>query len=187
MVSDAIASAESTAGAAALATSPTVAAAPAATPTVNASSANSSLSIKLRLSYDSFDNQMGSLVQRLARPDVGQTTPAVADQLGELASRFSQLMSATPAGGSSQATLGSFLAALSKSMAPRPFADPAAAAPPSSTPDPVIDTLENASTTPATPRMSATLDYRQVMNLGDSTASIRVQARLGAGAVFAVA
>ena len=81
----------------------------------------------MRLSYDSFDNQLGSLVNRLARPDVGQTTPAVAEQLGELASRFTQLLSAAPGTGSAQLTLGGFLVALSQAMAPRPFAAPAVA------------------------------------------------------------
>ncbi len=157
-----------------------------ATPSV-ASSGSGSLSIKLRLSYNSFDNQLGSLVKQLAQPDVGQTTPALADPMGELASRFAQLLAMARGAGSAQPTLGSFLAALSSSISPPPSA--AAAQPPSATPDPVIDTLEplSSSATAAAPRIAATIDYRQLMSLGDATASFSLHARFGGGAVFAVA
>ena len=157
-----------------------------ATPSV-ASSGSGSLSIKLRLSYNSFDNQLDSLVKQLARPDVGQTTPALADPMDELASRFAQLLAMARGAGSAQPTLGSFLAALSSSISPPPSA--AAAQPPSATPDPVIDTLEplSSSATAAAPHIVATIDYRQLMSLGDATASFSLHARFGGGAVFAVA
>jgi hypothetical protein len=81
----------------------------------------SSVSVKLRLTYNSFDDSMGSLVNQLAQPGVGSAVPAVGAMFKDLTDRFSQLLSS--AGQSDQQSLNGFLKALASS-----FGAPAASA-----------------------------------------------------------
>lgn len=100
---------------------PAEAAAPEAAAAPNG--AAGSLSIRVRVAYTSFDSQIGPLAQRLAQPGIGNDVPAVGAMFGDLAERFSQLLSAAPNGGNPPPTLASFLAALAQSFAgPRPEA-----------------------------------------------------------------
>lgn len=146
----------------------------ATSPSANASG---SLSIKLRLTYNSFGSQLGPLTQQLAQPGAAQAAPGMADLLGDLSTRFGQLLSASPAGSGSGLSLGDFLNALAQSFAPAttaqaPANDAGAAA--AATPDAsaVPDTAA-----PASSPMPASVAYGQVLSF---SASVRSQWQLAA-------
>lgn len=89
---------------------------PSATPQPLPSRASTSISIKLRATYDSFENNLGPLVNQLAQPNLTDAFPALTSLLGDLADRFGQLVSQTPAAGANAPSLNDFLKALSGSL-----------------------------------------------------------------------
>jgi hypothetical protein len=141
----------------------------------------SSVSIKLRLTYNSFDDSMGSLVNQLAQPGVGSSVPAVGAMFKDLTDRFSQLLSSS--GQQDQMSLNGFLTALAGSLN-APATAPVDAAVPALTDetgepvaepvtDPSADPAADASgdAAPATPTLpkvyrNAMAEYEQVLKFG---------------------
>jgi hypothetical protein len=143
----------------------------------------SSVSIKLRLTYNSFDDSMGSLVNQLAQPGVGSSVPAVGAMFKDLTDRFSQLLSSS--GQQDQMSLNGFLTALAGSLnAPATAPVDGEAAVPALTDetgepvaepvtDPSADPAADASgdAAPATPTLpkvyrNAMAEYEQVLKFG---------------------
>jgi hypothetical protein len=153
------------------------AAAPAASTPANASGA---LSIKLRLTYNSFGSQLGPLTQQLAQPGAAQAAPGMANLLGDLSAQFAQMLSASPAGSGSGLSLGAFLNALAQSFAPaapaatQPGGPTPAAAPEASAPATTPATASDSPAPASTPAASA---YGQVLSF---SASVRSQWQLAA-------
>ncbi|MFM9914969.1 MAG: hypothetical protein ACKVOX_04100 [Rhizobacter sp.] len=184
-----------TAAAAPVVVAPTSAASPAAAS--SASRASASISIKLRATYDSFENNLGPLVNQLAQPNVGDAFPALTSLLGDLTERFGQLVSQAPAAGASAPTLKDFLTALSGSFfgpqsgaATQPVkADASAPAATGAQPpaaDPVVnDATKAPDTTPQ--RYAAMAQYKQTLTYTDAASSFSLQSSLSARMVYAVA
>lgn len=170
------------------------------TPTTGSfSPTTTSFSIKLRATYDSFENNLGPLVNQLAQPDVGNAFPALTSLLQDLADRFGQLVSQAPAEGSNAPSLQDFLQALSGSFftpQPEASADPATADP--STPalpapqtdapptDPVVTDAPTAPA-PTSQRFTAMAQYRQVLTYSDAGSSLSLQTSMSARLVYEVA
>lgn len=113
-------------------TPPTPAPAPAQTNTSTAF--NRSVTIKLRLTYDSFNNNVGGLVNQLAQPNITDAFPGLGSALDDLASQFDKLLSLAPAASGTPPTLGQFLSALSQAFGGNGAAGAQAAATASPTP-----------------------------------------------------
>lgn len=130
---------------------------------------SASMSIRLRLTYNSFGSQMGPLTQQLAQPGAAQAAPGMADLLGDLSTRFSQLLAASPTGSGGGLSLSDFLNALAQAFSAggaNPPATVEASATPAAT-APAADTV--AATTPAT--APATASYGQVLSFSASVHS----------------
>ncbi|MDO9314776.1 MAG: hypothetical protein Q7T97_09555 [Burkholderiaceae bacterium] len=169
--------------------------------TSNASRASASISIKLRATYDSFENNLGPLVNQLAQPNVSDAFPALASLLSDLTERFGQLVSQTSAANASAPSLKDFLTALSgsffgpqsgaatdpaKADASTPAASAAAAgAQPTVTDAVVADAPQAANTAPQ--RYTATAQYKQMLTYTDAASSFSLQSSLSARMVYAVA
>ena len=183
-------------------TPPEVAPAPTAPPnpvTGGFATTTTSFSIKLRATYDSFENNLGPLANQLAQPNVGDAFPALTSLLNDLADRFGQLVSHSPAAGTSAPSLQDFLKALSGSFfGPKPAAttEPVAADPaPSATASADIAPAVTDPGLPETPlaadttmqRYTAMAQYRQVLTYSDAASSFSLQTRLSARMVYEVA
>jgi hypothetical protein len=81
------------------------------------SNSSQSLTIKLRMTYQGFDSQMGSLSQQLAQTDANQAPHGLGSLLGDLSSRFDQMLFLTGHTAAQKPQLSEFLSALAKSLA----------------------------------------------------------------------
>lgn len=176
------------------------------------SRASTSISIKLRATYDSFENNLGPLVNQLAQPNLTDAFPALTSLLSDLADRFGQMVSQTPAAGADAPSLNDFLKALSGSLfgtlpPPSPetlTADPSTAATTAAaTTDPADTAASSADpgvtdpvvadapspTPPATTaqRYTATLQYQQVLAYSDAGSAVSLRASLSARMVYEMA
>ncbi|MFA6262540.1 MAG: hypothetical protein WC760_13820, partial [Bacteroidia bacterium] len=159
------------------------------------SSGSASLSIRVRLTYGSFDGQLGALTNQLAQPDVGNDVPAVGAMFNDLAARFSQLLSTAPGGDGQHTTLGGFLAALAHAFKQPSGGTPIKVGPAddvAETPAPSIAVGEPAPTAatapaPATQAVSASVSYRQLMTYENASSSFMLQASLRSHMVYATA
>jgi len=146
-------------------TEPVVVAEPAAaTPAAPATSNAGSVSVRLRLAYTSFDSQLGPLTQRLAQPGVAEEVPAIGTMFGDLAERFSQMLSAAPSNGSSQPSLTTFLSALAQS-----FAGAAASGTPAAADEADPSTASTTSGNSVSIRFSAVAHYTQTAQTAQTT------------------
>lgn len=102
-------------------------------------SRNAALSIKVRMTYHSFDRQMGELVQQLASPEAIRSVPLVAPWLDDLSERFDQLTPALARSGGTIPTLGDFLKALADTFKPVATTPPMSSAAPLPTADEAAD------------------------------------------------
>jgi hypothetical protein len=131
--------------------------------------ATSSLSVRVRLTYNSFGSQLGSLTQQLAQPGAATAAPGMGDLLSELSVRFGQMVSMSPNSGASRPTLSDFLTALAQSFSPATGTSTSSSqAPTSDTTPPVTDPA--VTSPPAT--TSALAPYGQVLSF---SASVRSQ------------
>lgn len=141
------------------------------TPASTAPASSSSLSIKLRLTYNSFGSQLGSLTQQLAQPGAANAAPGMAGLLGDLSTRFEQMLSLTSGGRSP--SLNDFLDALAKSFAQpasaTPSANTATQAPTAEPATPATDAA--AASLPTTPGTPALAPYGQVLSFSVSMRS----------------
>ncbi len=159
------------------------------------------MSIKLRLTYDSFENNLGPLVNQLAQPNLGDALPGLTALLGDLADRFGTLLSQTSGAGAGAPSLQEFLTALSGSFfGPKP--DAAATQLPAGPPtDAATEVTAGAAKGPALPaelpaaapapaaaqHYTALTEYKQVLAYSDAGSSVRLQASLSARVVYEVA
>lgn len=178
--------------------------APAESAVPTPSSGSASLSIRVRMTYGSFDGQLGALTHRLAQPDVGNDVPAVGAMFNDLAARFSQLLSTAPGGDGQHTTLGGFLAALAHAFKQPSGGTPIKAGPEdgatdtadstdasnaADTPAPAIAVGEPAPTAaaPSTQAVGASVSYRQLMSYENASSSFMLQASLRSHTVYATA
>lgn len=168
-----------------------------ATSTPSSASGSASLSIRVRMTYGSFDGQLGALTHRLAQPDVGGDVPAVGAMFNDLAARFSQLLSTAPGDGA-HTTLGGFLAALAHAFKQPSGGTPIKAGPAdgaadagaaAEAPAPTVAVGEPAptATAPSTQAVSASFSYRQLMTYENTSSAFMLQASLRSPMVYATA
>lgn len=93
--------------------------APAAGQTAATPAATGSLNLRLRLSYTSFGDSVGPLMQRLAQPGAADDG-AAGSLFGELSERFDALTAAGGGNADGKLSLGPFLNALAQRFAPPP-------------------------------------------------------------------
>lgn len=95
-------------------------------PTAQAAAGRGAIDLRIRLSYTSFGDSLGSLLQRLAQPAGSDGAHPLAE---DLAASFDRLTAAAGGDAPQRLSLGSFLSALAQRFAPPPApADDAEAA-----------------------------------------------------------
>ncbi len=159
-----------------------------------------SLSIKVRATYDPFGSNLGPLVNQLAQPQTGELFPQLSSMLEDLSTRFGQLLSQAPATatGASAPSLGDFLNSLSRSLSDSTTSGSATAAPapaaaaPAASPSPAVDTPAPAADSGSTPPLSAQhfiamAQYQQVLSYSGSGSSFSLRASVSAAALYATA
>jgi hypothetical protein len=152
------------------------------------------VSVRLRLSYDAFGSNLGSLVNQLAQPEGSSAAAGMTAWLDDLGERFGQMMSLAPNSGAEVPTLDAFLTALARSLfgagsetavpsgetalvdTPVPEATPAA---------PVTTTATLAP--PTAQRFVAMAEYRQVVSYGDAALSVLLQGGPRGSALYGLA
>ena len=195
------------------ATTPVVTTPPPATlptPATSTGQATTSFSIKFRATYDSFESNLGPLVNQLAQPNLGDAFPALTSLLDDLNQRFGELVSQTPSAGTGAPSLNDFLKALSASFfgtLPKPPSEADATDPsPGVTTDagataidPTAPTVDDPAATDSavadtalpspvnTQRATAMVQYQQVLTYSDAGSSLSLRASLSARMVYEVA
>jgi hypothetical protein len=181
------------------------------TPASGTGQATTSFSIKFRATYDSFESNLGPLVNQLAQPNLGDAFPALTSLLNDLNQRFGELVSRTPAAAGTVApSLNDFLKALSTSFfgtLPEPAGAADATDPSTGTATDAAAThlavtapsvgdsaaTESAVADPASPslvstqRATAMVQYQQVLTYSDAGSSLSLRTSLSARMVYEVA
>lgn len=136
-------------------------AADSAAPAPQAAAGNGSIDLRIRLSYTSFGDSLGSLLQRLAQPAGGDdANPLAAD----LATSFDRLTAAAGGDAPQRLSLGSFLSALAQRFTAPPAPAPAAAAEDASEAPADEPAPAPAASTSSYSVLRFTAEYRQVFS-----------------------